>query len=276
MRSDLAWALSQLGPAAELVRATRLNATKHVLVDAVDIDNRGARHRLVIRRYIHPEVRAREPDIASREALTLQLLETAPFRTPRLVAVDPDGAAVGVPTVLITRLPGRAQWAPDSIEKLAELAPQIHRVVAPRRFRRFFRYYRGAALRVPAWSNQPKLWERAFAVAESAEVDWPSARFLHRDHHAGNVLWAYGRVSGVIDWEPACVGPPAVDFAHVRINLAAFVGIAAARRYAKCPGVDVDPVWDVTMACDFGPDDPGPNGRRGREAFVADALSELG
>jgi hypothetical protein len=55
------------------------------------------------------------------------------------------------------------------------------------------------------------------------------------------------------------------------------MGIGAARRYARCPDINVDPVWDVVMGCDYGEDDlPGPNARRGLEAFVADALSELG
>ena len=57
------------------------------------------------------------------------------------------------------------------------------------------------------------------------------------------------------------------------------MGIGAARRYAKCADIEVDPVWDVVDAVDMGGEGdelPGPNARRGREAFVADALSELG
>ena len=85
------------------------------------------------------------------------------------------------------------------------------------------------------------------------------------------------RVSGVVDWVEACVGPLAVDSARARLNLAWFVGLDAARRYARCPGVIVDPVWDIVDSCDLGSSDlPGPDARHGREAFVADALSELG
>jgi aminoglycoside phosphotransferase (APT) family kinase protein len=199
------------------------------------------------------------------------------LRTPKLIAVDPDGREAGWPAVLMSHLGGKEEWKPPSIERFAAVAPQIHQVRAPRSFRRYRRYYTGDALVVPSWSKQPKLWERAFEVAEASSVDEASACFIHRDHHAGNVLWSYGRVNGVIDWEPACIGPAAIDFAHVRANLAAWMGIAAARRYAKRPDIDVDPVWDIVDAVDFGEDElPGPNGRRGREAFVADALSELG
>jgi aminoglycoside phosphotransferase (APT) family kinase protein len=278
VRSDLEWALRQLGPAAELVSARRIHFNGHVSIHSLVANHRGVRRKLILRRYVDRVWLAREPDLAAREAKALRLLESAPgLRTPRLVAVDPQGRETSAPAVLMSHLGGKEEWKPPSIERFAAVAPVVHQVSAPRRFRRYRRYYAGDGLRPPAWSNQPKLWERAFEVAEAAQVDEATACFIHRDHHAGNVLWSYGRVVGVIDWEPACIGPPAIDFAHVRANLAAWMGIGAARRYAKCPDVEVDPVWDIVDAVDFGEDQlPGPNGRGGREAFVADALSELG
>jgi aminoglycoside phosphotransferase (APT) family kinase protein len=270
--------LRSLGPAAELVRARRMHFNGHVSLHALVVNHRGVRRSLVLRRYVDSEWVAREPDLASREAKTLRLLENVPWlRTPKLVAVDPDGRDAGVPAILMSHLGGKEEWKPRSIEQFAAIAPLIHQVRAPRTFRRYGRYYTGDALVVPPWSKQPKLWERAFEVAEAARVDEATACFIHRDHHPGNVLWSYGRVIGVIDWEPASVGPPAVDYAHARLNLAAHMGINAARQYAKCADIDVDPVWDIVDAVDCGFDElPGPNARRGREAFVADALSELG
>ena len=276
MRSEIEWALRSLGPAAELVRARQMHNNGHVALHKLEVNHRGVRRRLVLRRYIDEEWVASEPDLASREAKTLTLLEGVPeLRTPKLVAVDATGRDAGVPAVLMTHLGGREEWKPPSIERFAEIAPLIHDVRAPRNFRRYRRYYAGDALAVPRWTKQPKLWERAFEVAEAATVDESTVCFIHRDHHAGNVLWSYGRIVGVVDWEPACIGPPAVDYAHVRVNLAAWIGISAARRYAKRPGIDVDPVWDIVDACDLD-DLPGPNSHRGQEAFVADALSELG
>jgi aminoglycoside phosphotransferase (APT) family kinase protein len=278
VRPELAWALRQLGPAAELVRVRRIPANPNVRMYDLVVHNRGARRRLVLRRYPDSEWIRREGDLVAREAATLQVLAGAPcLRTPALVAVDADGAASGAPTLLMTHLGGRAEWKPPSIEQLAEVAPLIHQVKAPRNFRRYRRYFTGEALVVPSWSRQPKLWERAFEVAESARVDESTACFIHRDHHQGNVLWYYGRVHGVIDWEPASIGPPAVDYARMRMNLAAQMGISAARRYARCPGIEADPVWDVVDAVDCGGGTlPGRHGRNGLEAFVADALSELG
>jgi aminoglycoside phosphotransferase (APT) family kinase protein len=277
VRSDLEWALRQLGPAAALVRVKALPGGPHVRLHAIDVDNRGTRWKLVVRRYTDTVARD-EPDIAKREARVLQLLDdVSDLRTPKLIAVDPEGREVGSPTVLMTRLDGHEQWKPPSIERFAAIAPIIHSVKAPKNFRRYESYFDFTTMKPPAWSAQPKLWDRAIAVAASARVDWNTTTFIHRDHHAGNVLWSRGRVSGVIDWEAAAIGPPAVDAARARMNLATQLGIAASRKYAKCNDIVVDPRWDIVDACDCGPGLlPGPYGVTSLEAFVADALSELG
>ena len=278
VRSDLVWALHSLGPSAELLRVKPMKSDGHVVMHALEIKNRGVRRKLVLRRYIDLDWLAREPDLADREAKTLQVLENTPgLRTPKLVAVDPFGRELGWPTVLMARIEGKEHWKPPSIERFAAVAPRIHSVRAPRSFRPYRPYYDAATLTPPDWSSQPKLWEKAFEVAARATVDPSAVTFIHRDHHSGNVLWSYGRVSGVVDWVEACLGPPAVDFARARINLAAQSGIAAARRYAKCAGIAVDPLWDLVDACDSnGGRLPGDHAKPGLEAFVADALSELG
>ncbi len=67
--------------------------------------------------------------------------------------------------------------------------------------------------------------------------------FIHRDFHPANLLWVDGRLTGVVDWVNACVGPAGVDTAHCRVNLAILWGAEAADR--QLPG---DPAWDVEAA----------------------------
>jgi aminoglycoside phosphotransferase (APT) family kinase protein len=231
--------------------------------------------RLVLKRYVNREWLAREPDLATREAATLELLSGSPVVAPGLVAVDPDGAATGVPSVLMTRLRGRHRWDPPSVERLADVSLAIREVIAPPGFRPYRRYVQ-PGVAPPAWTSRPAMWERAIAVADAATVPADQVGFIHRDHHAGNVLWWRGRVSGVVDWVEGCVGPPAVDTARVRINLVASAGFDAARRYARCPGIVINPVWDIVDAVDclwgYGPDPL----HESTEDFVADALAELG
>jgi aminoglycoside phosphotransferase (APT) family kinase protein len=72
----------------------------------------------------------REPDIASREAAALRLLEGTDVSAPCLIAVDADGSASGVPSVLMTRLRGRVVLAPPDIDswlrQMAAALPRIH------------------------------------------------------------------------------------------------------------------------------------------------------
>lgn len=44
---------------------------------------------------------------------------------------------------------------------------------------------------------------------------------IHRDYHPENTLCWAGRLTGVVDWTQASYGPPALDVAHMRWNLAA-------------------------------------------------------
>jgi aminoglycoside phosphotransferase (APT) family kinase protein len=129
------------------------------------------------------------------------------------------------------------------------------------------------------------MWERAFEVWRGpAPPDTPV--FVHRDYHPGNVLWAQGRVTGVVDWEAASFGPVGVDLAHCRLNLALLFDVGVAERFlaewraaAGRPGYDLDPYWDLAAAVSFGPTPPAPAPAPGEghqlEAFIAAALSHL-
>ncbi len=107
---------------------------------------------------------------------------------------------------------------------------------------------------------------------------------IHRDFHPDNVLWSDGRISGVVDWANACLGPAAVDVAHFRVNLAVLHGPATAD--AVLPG---DPAWDLELAMGFlewgpgadawagpWPELPADTARSRLETFVARALAALG
>jgi prepilin-type processing-associated H-X9-DG protein len=144
-------------------------------------------------------------------------------------------------------------------------------VVAPAGLRRYRRYH--TVIGPPAWSSRAWLWEQAAEIADGANGDDAATGFIQRDHHAGNVLWVDGRVSGVVDFVEACAGPFAVDVAHVRINLVRHGGMETAERYARCDGITADPRWDLVDAIDMISDEVPAEWI---EPFVASALSELG
>jgi hypothetical protein len=56
---------------------------------------------------------------------------------------------------------------------------------------------------------------------------------LHGDFHAGNVHWARGQVSGVIDWEMARWGPATADVAYCYMDLCLAAGRRTARQFLE-------------------------------------------
>lgn len=68
----------------------------------------------VLRCYVRAEWNEEEPGLAQREAAALRVVAPAPVATPELVAIDPTGERVGVPALLMTRLPGRVVWDPPA------------------------------------------------------------------------------------------------------------------------------------------------------------------
>jgi hypothetical protein len=73
--------------------------------------------------------------------------------------------------------------------------------------------------------------------------------FIHRDFQHFNLLWAGGRLTGVVDWSVASSGPPEVDVGHCRLNLAVLFSPDWAERfrlaYEAETGRRTDPWWDL-------------------------------
>jgi len=100
-------------------------------------------------------------------------------------------------------------------------------------------------------------------------------RLIHRDPHPGNTLWEGRRLTGIVDWTTGSAGPPAVDLAHLRVNLACLHGTAASG--AVIPHPERDPYWDVAVTLDFAPSlkDPTPIQVARLEAHINAALGDL-
>lgn len=199
------------------------------------------RHRLVLQRWIRPGWETEDPGFdPAKEAAVLAALESTPIPAPPLVAVDPDGSQAGVPVLLMRRLPGRqptvAQIARTaSIDRLGSMLADIHRVgsdlVGDQMLRAVVPPYEpfGDLARsvIPMATSRPDLWREALAIAGSTPPR-TAAILIHRDYHAWNTLWVGDRLTGVVDWTSASWGPPAADLAHLRVDLAVDVSVAAA------------------------------------------------
>jgi len=210
---------------------------------------------LVLRLHTKAEWLAIEPDIAAREAIALRALDASDVVAPSLVAVDVDGGFCGQPAVLMTRLGGHADLADGSPARLRALAAALrplHRLSAPSSLPQYRPYVRPDERAIPVWTTSPSAWRTAFEICQSPAPHGPTA-LIHRDYHAGNVLIDDGVISGIVDWPNACAGPPEVDIAHCRVNLAITHGLAVADEFAAEAATDRgrQAYWDVVDCVDM-------------------------
>ena len=178
--------------------------------------------RVVLRCYVRPEMNDEEPETAAREAAALRTVAAIEVPTPELIAVDPAGEEVGIPAVLMSWLPGRAKWrAKDSTGWLASLAavlPAVHDASTIDPGVGAYANYRQRSYELPEWATHRSVWEQAVEIFHGPILETDRC-FIHRDFHPGNVLWRGRQVSGVVDWQAACTGPPSIDISHCRANL---------------------------------------------------------
>ena len=204
---------------------------------------------LVLRRYVWEKFREDEPDAPLREIEALDYARRNRLPVPEVVAADPSGVEVGdgVPALIMTRIPGRAQAAPN-INALAALAAQVHEVSSAGFDHRYFPWCRDTSTAPPRECRRPQLWEWALQIWRSADPVYQPC-FIHRDFHPGNVIWARGAPTGVVDWANACAGPAGIDIATCRWNLQEWAGEQAATTfvaaYEKLTGQPHHPYWDI-------------------------------
>lgn len=292
LEPDLHRALRSRPPAATLAwLCTELGASRVVDVHALDGGTSSAVHRVVLRnrnaatvsvilrRYVLDWL-AEEPWTPSNEAHALQRLTEHPVAAPRLLAADPEGTVTGTPTIVMSALPGRVDWRPDDVDswlrQLAEVLPDIHAVPVDNALPTFAPYPPEQPL-PPKWSKYPAAWERAIELFHGPQPQVPQV-FIHRDFHPGNVLWSSGRISGVVDWTAACLGPAAADVGHCRANLVRHIGLEAADRFRKiwmtASGTsEYHPYWDLTDVISWPGDEDKPD--PALDEFVAAAAARL-
>jgi hypothetical protein len=252
-RAALEWVAEPFGPGARVTAVRRLPNAWAAAVHAVDVDDgEGNRHELVLRRWVRTDIPP-DPGVVENEAATLTLLaslsalDRAALDTPILVAADPTGDRAGAPSLVMTRLRGRYVLAPDDVDAFLDgLATTLHAVHALPVPPGALGDYRPWGLDdltelPPRWSG-PDVWAHALEIARRT-VPAHDRVLCHRDFHPGNVLWHHGRVSGVVDWTHACIGPAAADVAHCRLNLTLLFGLEIADDFSRRYGPLDDLAW---------------------------------
>jgi aminoglycoside phosphotransferase (APT) family kinase protein len=249
-RAQLAWVERTVGPGARVTRGRRIVGGITSSVDQLAVRLPGGLTRqVVLKRYTDPDwgdVQAMVRD----EAAALLAVEATRVPAPRLLGASPEGTETdAVPSVLMTRAPGRVWLTPTDLDawlgQLAALLPSLHvgATGPPTRLPRDRQ-----AMRVPASARRPDLWAAARRVVAAPPPPGGTAR-VHGDYQHFNVLWSRGRLSALVDWSGSRLAPPDVDVGHCRLNLAVLFSVNAAERfrvrYESEAGRRTEPWWDL-------------------------------
>ena len=203
---------------------------------------------VVLKRFTDPDW-GEVQQILRNEAAALAAVEASSVPAPRLLGASPDGADTdGVPSLLMTRAPGRVWLTPHDLDawirQLATLLPTLH--VAGDAWTREPR--EREALTVPSSAHRPEVWTAAKRVVSTERPPGDSV-FVHGDYQHFNVLWSRGRLSALVDWGSSRIAHPDLDVGHCRLNLAVLYSADVAERfrhvYESEAGRRVEPWWDL-------------------------------
>jgi aminoglycoside phosphotransferase (APT) family kinase protein len=208
-------------------------------------------------------VRAGSPgdqELFDIEATALRVLADhgSPVPAPRLLA--PVESIVDTPAMLIERLPGSSRipdTAPGSrLRALGAVVADLQAVTPdgaalPRRTRPIAGVDFAALRRA---SVRPLLAEAERRIA-ALPVPGAFTGLVHGDLWQGNALWDGDRLTGLVDWDCAGVGPAGVDLGSLRCDAAICYGVEAAEEILAGYGVAEDiPYWDAVAALSTPPD----------------------
>ncbi len=233
---------------------------------------------IVLRRYAS-ELLEEDPESCTRDWHLLQLAQRCPVPVPQRLWIDTQGMLFGVPALAMTRLPGQSipRLLQANVLGLSEVAEAAGRVLANIHGTRFIPDELGALPRrdkdtmwtLVAGSSSDEQRQRMRALPDGEHVwellqkTWPrlSSRppeLVHGDFHLGNLLWADGSISGVLDWSDAAAGAEETDLVKLRWEFTLREGPEAADRalaaYESERGYlnPEIPIWDLSEIWRFG------------------------
>jgi aminoglycoside phosphotransferase (APT) family kinase protein len=259
-RSELlSWVEQALGDNARIVAKRPLTGGLTSLVQELTVVRGGRRTRCVLRSWPSPGAPG---DWMARavesEAAILAALERTDVPAPRLIAFT-NATSAGGPALLMTRVSGRILLMPRDREgwlrQMARMLARIHALGATGT--PFEPWLDADRLSPPPDASRPEVWREAFAlVAEQRHAT--GAGLIHRDYQHFNLLWSRERLTGVVDWGGACIGPPGIDLGHCRLNLTLLFSADIADQfrdaYESETGRATDPYWDIHALLSYGPD----------------------
>ena len=175
-------------------------------------------------------------DTAPLEWSRLKFAQRVAMPVPAPIAADLESMWFGRPAIVMSRLPGRPDVAPNDVESwigsLARAMAELHETALDGA--------EGALTGPPlaeTWRPPPGQHDSLTAEAVDAVTALlPSLTsehvFTHGDFNPSNVLWHRGRMSGVVDWSAARLDTRWSELAYCRGAVCQLLGPDVADRLA--------------------------------------------
>jgi aminoglycoside phosphotransferase (APT) family kinase protein len=254
----LAWVEQTLGSSIRVVGWKRLTGGLTSIVHRLTVEGNGRREEYVLRWWV-PDGEWQQwiAHAVPQEAAVLLKLEGSDIPAPRVIGSTTDTVSGG-PAVLMTRVPGKMHLMPRDREhwlrQMAQMLARIHALALDGK--PFESWLDRSQLSPPPDASRVDVWREAIALVAEGRAPARTC-FLHRDYQHFNMLWSRERLTGVVDWIEACVGPPEVDVGHCRLNLTVLFSASVADRfrvlYEAESGHRVDAWWDIYALLSYGP-----------------------
>ena len=238
---ELARIAKAIDPRARAVHSAVLLGGLDAGTYAVDLDVAGERRELIVRVYTFAQ--QRDGSAARRYWRAISgIPAAASLPVPRPVLLDAEGKLVGLPCMVMTRLPGAVFARPTNeegwIDQLAGTLTSIHAVDVGSLPPDYPRGPTPAKLVEASLERWPPkiledLWRDVAPAVRSAapRVTSNGMVLTHGDFWFGNTLWSDDRITGIVDWDGAQVDDPGFDVAYARGDLQLVLGGTAPDRF---------------------------------------------
>jgi aminoglycoside phosphotransferase (APT) family kinase protein len=250
----LAWVAASMGEGSRIAGHRRLTGGANSAVHRLTVERHDTRTFVVLRQY--PPGSVALQTVMEKEIANLKVVAGSQLPVPSILAADVAGVATGgVPSLLMTRLPGHVHLNPAEhrpwIETIAEFAAHLHSVDLPApTFRPWTDSWIAplGQFQVPNGAQKPAVWQAAFDAMEAPPPE-DGAVFLHCDYLPVNLLWSRGKITGLTDWNGIHRGSRAIDVGQCRRYLASLYSPEWAEQlsslYESIAGATLHPWWDL-------------------------------
>lgn len=266
---NMAALLQTIRPGSHFVNMRPLDGSfsnSTVLVTAVTPTNHT--YQFVVRRYAVFGSYDRG-EKARREYKTLALLAEHSLPVPEPLFLDTTGDILDTPGIVTSFVAGRQVIAPANVDgwirELAVTLARIHAIPVTAVETSFLLNANTEVVwflksgQVPDYMQQhpqgETIWQAVHDLLPSLQPVRPS--LVHVDYWTGNLLWAEGRITAVLDWEEASYGDPGYDVAYMRAELALLGGMSLADQFLAAYEAEYGrpvanlPLWELAAAVRF-------------------------